>query len=138
MSFAPGAFYVIAERLFVGMPIDKTDAHCNRTVAGRLYYAAYLATRDTLRTLKGNPDYNLDHEPLTQFLRFVVKDTWVQHYGELLEELRQIRVQSDYRLSLTVDRGDVGLRLRDAKYVLDNQAELGMRLKGVTLPASGK
>ncbi|MEP6494945.1 MAG: hypothetical protein ABJF01_19825 [bacterium] len=114
--------------------IDPGSAATIRAVAGRTYYAAYLATRDTVCALAGNPDFKVDHIALTHFLSHTVRDPWVNGFGETLEDLRVKRTHSDYRLSRAIEPRSVGLTLRDAKFILDNQSELAKRLAGVEIP----
>jgi hypothetical protein len=136
MTCVPADFLSLAEKLQFALPIDYKSAATVRATAGRMYYAAYLETRESFRALTGNPEYAIDHTPLSFFLRITVKNDWVNEYGEMLEELRQLRTDSDYRLARMVRSHDVGLKFKDAKFIVANQSILRSRLSNVTLPPS--
>lgn len=134
MAIVAAAFYTVADRMHHGLPLSPTLEECSRTVAGRLYYSAYLATRETLRQLAKNPKYKIDHTPLVNFLRYEVDDTWVEEFGITLDGLRLLRVRADYHPDALVEHRAVGTTLKDAKFILDQQPELFRRLNGRKLP----
>lgn len=136
MPIAPAAFYDVASRMHFARALDYSKEECPRTAAGRLYYAAFLATRDSFRLLTGDPAYHLEHKPLADFLRYRVDDEWVERFGQMLEELRRLRVESDYHPERTVAGTTVGLRLRDAEWLVNSQGDLQKHLRGVRLPPS--
>lgn len=138
MTFSPSHFYGIAERLQVGRPIAVGEEATSRTVAGRIYYAAFIATRETLRTMNKNPSYHPGHEPLTQFLKTYPGEPEVQKVGERLEGLRKQRQNADYELELVVGSRAVGTSMQDAKAVLDAQPLLLAKLSISRFPPHGR
>jgi len=69
----------------------------DRTIAGRSYYAAYLATCDAICALHRLPlDAYLPHETVSDTLAAYVADPDVKKLGTLLGTLRHLRHHADY------------------------------------------
>lgn len=126
MAIAAQEFYTIGERLHHGLLIpESAKSECTaRTVAGRIYYAAYLATRETLRSLRRNADYDPGHDQLIQFLRTYATIPAAQRIGERLDDLKKQRTVADYSTNATLPSRAVGALMLQAKYILDHQADL--------------
>jgi len=75
-----------------------------RTITGRCYYAAYLATRDAICVRYGfPPDSYLKHELVCNTLAAVDTDPDVRKLGNLLSTLKLSRRHADYTLKKALD-----------------------------------
>ena len=115
MSIKPSDFYDFARDLHSGKD-DKGEA-CHRTVAGRFYYAAFLAIREVVRTNTADPAYDFKHTQLAGTLT-ADADPDVREMGQRVDALRKLRSKSDYRTASTVSKMEVSLREADVKAVL--------------------
>ena len=86
----------ISQQLWAGQPVGKTEEACVRTIAGRAYYAAYLSTREALRTAYNDSPYDVGHEPLYEFMIGSRQPT-LMVAGNSLKELFEARVLADYK-----------------------------------------
>ena len=135
MAFNVAAFLSIAERLQFDQTVSSRDEATIRTTAGRMYYAAYLATRESLRIISGDPRYDLNHSAMVAFLERQ-KDAGVSQIGGQLRELMDQRKCADYHPDRPIDFRTVGIKLRDAKLVLAGQALIRARITKTMLPPS--
>lgn len=135
MTFDVTQFLEIAKKLQFDSAISSKDDATIRTTAGRMYYAAYLATRDTLRSISGDAAYDINHSALITFLE-KQKHSAVSKVGEVLRELMKQRKDADYNPDRMLNYRVVGLKLNDAKFVLDSQSKLRALIRRADLPTS--
>jgi len=117
--------YRAAQALDRMKPPLVSDEICARTMINRMYYAAYLATREAVRAQFGNPSFDVAHRTLAETLE-ASADPDVSEIGSRLRILKAVREDADYRLYMRVTRFLASLHLADARFVLEN----AMRLKG--------
>jgi hypothetical protein len=103
-----------------------SDEVCARTMANRMYYAAYLATREAIRLQLGDRSFDVTHGALVDSLT-AASDPEVKDVGTALKRLRSMRVDSDYRLDETITKFVAAVYLADARFVLDNARRLAAR-----------
>lgn len=98
------------------MPKDAEPT--SRSVAGRAYYACYLAVREKLRTVRGR-SYDPNHNDL---VRAVLDKTQtaevVSVIGSGLGTLKDLREKADYHPELVVTRGEAENALEIAQEIL--------------------
>ena len=135
MAFDVTEFLAIAKKLQFDTGTSSKDEATIRTTAGRMYYAAYLATRESLRVVSGDPTYDINHSALVQLLERQ-KDATVAAVGGMLRELMKQRKRADYHPDRILDYRAVGMKLKDATEVLDSQPMLRAKLKKGDLPRS--
>lgn len=135
MPFDVTQFLDIAKKLQFDQKVSSADAATIRTTAGRMYYAAYLATRESLRDVSGDPNYDLNHSALIAFLERQT-DSDIAELGTILRELMRQRKMADYHPERDLEYRQVGTRLRDADYVLAGQPKIRARLRKGDLPPS--
>lgn len=123
MPIRPDEFYQAARNLNELKPPLVSDEVCARTMLNRMYYAAYLATREAVRNHLGNPRFNVTHTALATALAEAA-DPAVSALGSRLALLKTAREQSDYQPHLSITRGFAALHLVNARYVLDNASRL--------------
>ncbi len=126
MSIRPDDFFMAAQALNRLKPPLVSDEVCARTMAGRMYYAAYLATREAIRAQTGIHDFDVGHGALITALRHA-SDGDVRTLGRRLSTLRRLRERADYKPHRHVTKTAVALRLADARSVLDNAGRLAGR-----------
>ena len=126
MPIRPDEFYQAARDLNQMKPPLVSDEVCGRTMLNRIYYAAYLATREAVRKQLGNPRFNVTHSALATTLENAA-DPDVSALGSRLAVLKSARERSDYQPHVSISRAFAALRLADARYVLDNAARLARR-----------
>jgi uncharacterized protein (UPF0332 family) len=132
MPIRPTDLYDAAKQLDTLNPTLVGDEVCARTIANRAYYAAYLATREALRTQYRNPNFDVHHGTLAAELeRSAHAD--VSAVGTSLKTLRAHRETSDYKPHIAINRRLlVPLLLSEAKDVLDKVANAVGRFPAVT------
>jgi len=115
MPIKPTDFLSVAETLHAGKVVVRGEP-CDRTTAGRLYYAVYLALRDVVRSDYGRPALRVEHAPLRKELASS-SDPIVADVGARLDRLYEFRRRSDYELAHTVSRNSAALLIADAKAI---------------------
>ena len=126
MTIRPEAFLDAAQALNRLRPPLVSDEVCARTMANRMYYAAYHAVREAIRAHLGDQSFDVTHGALVDRLTHA-PDLDVRRLGERLKRLRMNRVASDYRLDETLSKFIVAVHLSDARFVLDNVGRLTAR-----------
>src|SRR4051812_25390742 len=117
MPFLPDEFQAVAKRLSANQL--PTGEGRYRTIAGRAYYAACLATREALRrTHRMGDDYDPGHEPISNALAAVAGDPDVRKLGNLLNTLRLKRLLADYKLNKTLVEDQAEDSVEEAGQVL--------------------
>lgn len=106
-----------------------------RTVAGRIYYSAFLATRELVRKAYKDPDFAPKHAGLCQHLRDS-EDPDVSQIGIRLDGLRALRGRADYQLKKPVTHVDAALRIVDASYIHANLSKIAAKIPP-DIPALG-
>lgn len=95
-----------------------------------MYYAAYLATRESIREQIGIRELDVGHSALVAALKRT-PDPDVQVVGTRLLALKRLRERADYRPHHHLTKLAVALRLADAQYVIENVPRLRGRLPSV-------
>jgi hypothetical protein len=130
MPFLPDQYHQVAKSL--SEKTLPTGEGRYRTIAGRAYYAAYLATRETLKQVHGlDESYTPEHEKLCNTLAEVTTDPDVRKVGDLLNGLRMLRVRADYRLQKPVDEFAADDAVEDAAAILALLPTIAKRLPRV-------
>lgn len=127
MPIDPEDLYVAAQNLSRMKPPLVSDEVCARTMLNRMYYAAYLATREAVRVQRNDPSFDVTHATLTKAL-MTAADVEVKDIGSRLRALKSARESADYKPQHTVTRMVASLHLDHARHVLDNVARLAGRL----------
>lgn len=129
MPFDPHHFGVVASNLSRQLPCTGEAAY--RTIAGRVYYASYLATREAIRVRHGlSDDYRPGHEDLCNQLA-TFADTEVRDLGNRLNSLRMMRVKADYNLRNVVYEHDADNAADDYEPLLALLAQVTQKLPRV-------
>ena len=136
MAFDVNEFLAIAQKLQFDSGTHSKDEATIRTTAGRMYYAAYLATRESLRFISGDPAYDINHSALVSFLERQTHAPSVTKVGSLLRELLKQRKNADYYPDRVMDYRVVGMKLKDAAAVLQSQSQLRALISKKDLPVS--
>jgi hypothetical protein len=123
MPITPEDFFAAALALNRLEPPPVSDEVCARTMAGRIYYAAYLATREAIRQQLGKGDFDVSHTALVAELRHA-RDEDVREVGARLRTLKRLRDSADYKPHCRLTKLSVALRMRDARFVLDEVGKL--------------
>ena len=123
MAIHPEDFFSAATALNQSHPPLVSDEVCARTMAGRMYYAAYLATRDALRAQFRTPSFDITHAALA-FALIRAHDSDVQSIGARLQALRRLRERADYKPHHHITRAAAAIQLANARFVLDNVGRL--------------
>lgn len=100
-----------------------SDEVCARTMVNRMYYAAYLATREALRVQFRNPTLDVNHRTLAETLA-LASDPEVRAIGSRLRVLKSAREESDYQPHSVMTKPIAALHLLDARFVLENVGRL--------------
>ena len=117
MPIQPEVFQAVAKSLNTHQIPTGEGKH--RTIAGRAYYAAFLATREAVKKLHTlGDDYSPSHEVFSQSLARYQGDSDVRRLGHILDGLRLRRVRADYRLNATVSEGDAEVAIDEANDLL--------------------
>ena len=116
MPIKPDGFRVVAYELHKGQKATAGEP-CDRTIAGRAYYAAYLATRETVRTAYKDPRFDVRHSELYTALKNDPNPD-ISDVGTRLETLFTLRSRADYRLERTISRLEAGLSVTEADTIL--------------------
>lgn len=104
--FRPDAFFAIASAL-QERRLAPTGEGRDRTITGRAYYAAFLATCDALCAQHGfPPDAYFGHERVSDTLAGYDNDVDVKKLGTSLNSLRLLRVAADYSRRKTHEEGE--------------------------------
>ena len=122
----PGHFLELARDLRGARPIAAESEPCLRTVAGRAYYAAFLATQDVIRAAYGDPNFEVDHRPLANELQRAGGD--VARVGLKLNSMRSARNRADYRPAESFSDVTAEAALRDAQSVLQLLPTIASRI----------
>jgi len=128
VPFLPDGFLEVAEKMQQRRLAPSGEAR-DRTITGRSYYAAYLATCDAICSQYGyQPDAYLPHEAVSTTLAAVQGDPSVRLLGTRLDSLRLLRKHADYtrRKPLTEDQSDDAVE--HAKKVLELLPSVAGRL----------
>jgi hypothetical protein len=125
MPFPPDGFLAVAKKLSNGETVPAGEGR-NRTIAGRSYYAAYLATCEAMRRTHGfPPDAGFPHEALCQALRGRDVDLKVRAFGTMLDSMRLNRIHADYKSArpFADDKSDDSLHDAEQAFVMLPQVE---------------
>lgn len=133
MPILPADFARIADQLQFGLSVPSTEP-CSRTVAGRAYYAVYLALREAARQKLNSQSFDISHEGLQSFLDGHT-DMYMQTVAEKVKALFALRVISDYWMAETLDKTTVGLHLNDANALVRDLPNVAARFNTVALGA---
>lgn len=118
MTFPPEDFHRVATDL-KGLKVPTGEGRY-RTISGRAYYSAYLATcRALCRTHGFNADSYFPHEVVSDTLAAYQSDTDVRTVGTLLHGLRLNRIHADYRLGDELKEDTSDDCVDDAKMLLE-------------------
>jgi hypothetical protein len=123
MPIDPEDLYSAAQTLNGTKPSLVSDEVCGRTMINRMYYAAYLATRDAVRRQLRISRFDVSHTALADTLADAA-DSDVRDLGLRLQYLKLAREDADYRPHLNMPLWVAGLYLDDARFVLDNVRRL--------------
>lgn len=126
MSIRAEELYLAAQNLNRMRPPLVSDEVCGRTMLNRMYYAAYLATREAIRVQLGNPTFDVTHAALANTL-MQSADPDVQALGSRLHVLKTVREIADYHPHVGITKSSAALRLVDARFVLDSVSRLAAR-----------
>lgn len=134
MPFPPEQFCSVAEHLRDRQPLTGEGRH--RTVVGRAYYGAYLATCWAIcRTHRIDPPRDMGHELVADTLARVKGDDDVRRLGDLLNTLRHQRLHADYRMARALDEDQADDAIDDAKKVLELIPAVEPRLPRIEPPS---
>jgi hypothetical protein len=123
MPIKPEDFYVAAQDLNGMQPPLVSDEVCGRTMLNRMYYAAYLNTREAVRAQLGVRTFDVSHTSLAETL-MKAADPDVRELGSRLLALKRAREDADYRPHLSVTKTVAALHLDNARFVLNNAGRL--------------
>ena len=123
MPIRPEEFYSAAQALNRLRPPLVSDEVCARTMANRMYYAAYLAVREAIRIQVGNQTFDARHIALVAALNHA-SDPDVRALGARLEALKAIRETADYRINQSISKFTAAVHLDHARFILDNAHKL--------------
>jgi len=130
MPIRPADFLEAAQALNRLRPPLVSDEVCGRTMANRMYYAAYHEVREAIRSQTGNRAFDATHTALVAALAHA-SDPEVQAVGTRLDSLKTIREHSDYKLDRSISKLTAAFHLDDARYVFDNAKRLQGRFPPV-------
>lgn len=130
MPTKPDELYAAAQRLNELKPPLISDEVCARTMLNRMYYAAYLATREAIRSQLKNAAFDVGHQTLSDTL-YAATDPEVREIGSCLQVLRTAREKSDYKLHLGISKAVAALHLMNAQFVLERVGKLSGRFPPV-------
>jgi hypothetical protein len=108
VPFRPEDFLAAARKISLNEVLPSGEARY-RTIAGRSYYAAYLATCEAIIIQHKLPDgAYLPHATVSETLAAYEKDIDVKKLGGDLNSLRLLRIRADYRcrMELVEDQSD--------------------------------
>ena len=118
MPFPPDGFHRVAKDL-KELKVPSGEGR-HRTVVGRAYYSAYLATCQAIcRVHKIQPPGTMNHKVLSTSLAGFKGDPGVREFGILLNSLRVSRVQADYLMANAVTEDAADDAVEDARKALD-------------------
>ncbi len=96
--FDPAIFLDIAKKIKEKSDLDEQGKA--RTIIGRAYYAAFLTIREYLKIHKAKR-FSKEHQH--QDVLDTLDDLDQQHLRNMLETLRDNRIDADYFLNKTID-----------------------------------
>ena len=126
MPIDPEDLYTAAQNLNRMKPPLVSDEVCARTMLNRMYYAAYLATREAIRAQSSDSAFDVTHRALAATL-MQAGDWEVQALGTRLRNLKDAREHADYQPHGVVSKLAASLRLDGARFVLGNARRLAGR-----------
>ena len=126
MPVEPEDLYRAAVSLDRLRPPLVSDEVCARTMINRMYYAAYLATRDAIRAQLNTPGFDVTHGALAETLARSA-DPDVRAIGSRLQILKAAREDSDYKPHVAITKFIASLHLLDARFILDIVGRLNGR-----------
>src|SRR5215218_4143004 len=126
MPISAEDLYRAAQSLDRMKPPLVSEEICARTMLNRMYYAAYLATREAVRAQFNDPRFDVTHGALADAL-MRAPDPDVNAVGTRLRKLRRDGGRSVYNPQLVIPRTLASIRLGDARCVLDNVGRLAGR-----------
>jgi hypothetical protein len=100
-----------------------SDEVCGRTMMNRMYYAAYLETREAIRTQLGVRTFDVGHTSLAETLTKAA-DPRVRVIGTRLLALKRAREIADYQPHRRFPKAVAALHMDNARFVLDNAGKL--------------
>lgn len=130
MAIRPDALFQAARDLNRMKPPLVSDEVCARTMLNRMYYAAYLATREAIRNQLRNPSFDVTHTTLANTLADAT-DFDVSALGSRLALLKTAREESDYQPDVSITKAAAALHLAHARHVLENADRLAKRFPDV-------
>lgn len=119
MPIEPGDLFGAAQQLNRMKPPLVSDEVCARTMLNRMYYAAYLATREAVRAQLKDPKFDVSHKALAKAL-MSSPDAEVKEVGSRLWALKDAREDADYQPHVAVSRTVASLHMAHARFVLDH------------------
>jgi hypothetical protein len=119
MPIDPEDLYAAAQNLNRMKPPLVSDEVCGRTMVNRMYYAAYLATREAVRRKLQDSSFDASHTTVAETLARAA-DREVRELGSRLVVLKALREEADYKTQAVITKSDAGLHLMNARFVLDN------------------
>ena len=117
----------VAETLAFNQPPLARDEACYRSAVSRAYYAAFHAMRNAIRDARQSPLFDPGHLDLCRWLRDAKGKTKLS--GELLNELREMRVTADYKLDAPMQDKEIKARIRDARDVIAHYTDVVQEVK---------
>lgn len=118
MTFSPEEFHRVAADL-QGLKVPTGEGRY-RTISGRAYYSAYLATcRALCRTHGFSANSFFPHQLVSDTLASYQSDADVKTVGTLLHGLRLSRIHADYRLGDELEEDTSDDSVDDAKTLLE-------------------
>lgn len=118
-AFRPEGFREVAEKLRLGGAIASSEAR-NRTIAGRCYYASYLAVSDAMyrhHSVQPSKFEYPNHYDLGQHLAKMQHDDEIKRIGDALVSLLARRKHADYELTRELPEDDADDSVADAQRV---------------------
>lgn len=128
--FDPKDLFVISKEVYDGYSPNKCEQAFYRSLISSLYYSVYLSYREFSRDkLNINIDEEHKNHPkrtrhtlLVDILREKLKTR--RYIGDMVDELRIHRINSDYHLNMIVEDGDLKRCLDIAEQLINELAVL--------------
>ncbi|MHB8838564.1 MAG: hypothetical protein ACYC7F_06380 [Gemmatimonadaceae bacterium] len=134
MRWNPEEYLTVAKQLF-GTPVPAALEGSERAAASRLYYASYLATRETCRKIKSDQTWAVRHARLIKALSDHA-DPNVRAIGLKLKTLCKARMDADYEMHEDDGRPkSLQMLILTADEVLLKQPLLSKYVQSSELPA---
>ncbi len=114
MAFDPRDFLDLANQIYIDKSYNREAAW--RTVISRAYYASFLAA------FKQLADHKIKFQESDRIHRDVIEAVLGRNssVGNWLETLRSARVDADYKMMASIQKGNCQNLLRLAEYVLSD------------------